>query len=354
MKIINILAFILLLTAPFSSRAQPVFKQYPDSIRVEMPDANGLVVFEMRNYNESSDYIRNFAKTLREALDHVRTGMAEKLADSPPLHIDVRVMPEGTREVGISTRPYGEKQLVSIRPVSPPKTTMTILKDRGVVELLPPGWEVAFESREYRVSVYASSLAALEGIPTQDFGIVADAVSGDEGMKTLGRKNIESQIVLRNGKVDQRAVNYVFPGDNIGLGLTAGVGLVQNIIYPELSLKLSLTFKDRFRRPNYRVSFVPSLLFFSESVAQGFTYHTNTFISVIYERNFNRKSAQPNWSGIGIGFLSRSRGDYFQGNTAKLFITHSIPNSRFSMVPEFYLTDDFKKFTFGMTLKYTF
>jgi hypothetical protein len=51
--------------------------------------------------------------------------------------------------------------------------------------------------------------------------------------------------------------------------------------------------------------------------------------------------------------LVRKNGDYFVGKTAKLFITHEMGN-RINIVPEFYLTNDFKKFTFGMTLKYSF
>ena len=99
---------------------------------------------------------------------------------------------------------------------------------------------------------------------------------------------------------------------------------------------------------------VTNHLFFTEKSAGEFTTHTNTFLNGTFELNFNRKTSQASWSGLGLGFLIGKNGDYFTGNTGKFFITHTIPNSRFSMVPEFYLTDDFKKFTFGMTLKYAF
>ncbi len=348
------LTTFLLLGLTVQSLAQPKFKLYPDSIRVELPDFNGMVVFEMRNYAQSTDFVRIFSKTLGEALGNVKKSTGKPLAESEPLHIEMHIMPEGWKEVGIGTKPFGEKQLVSIRPMDPPQTTMTIIKDKGIVELLPPGWELHLISKDYNVKVYASTFAAMESIVSVDFGIVAEAMSADEGMKTLGRKSIESQFIVRNQRIDQRAVNYVHPGDQISLGIYGGVGLVQNILYPELSFKLALNFRDRFRRPNFRTSLIYDNLFFAQQTTDGFATNINGFLSAGFEKNFNRKTAQPSWSGLGIGFLVRNSGNYFTGNTAKFFITHSIPNSRFSVIPEFYLTDDFKKFTFGMTLKYSF
>jgi len=334
--------------------AQPKFKMYPDSIRVEMPDLNALVVFELREFLKAEGVIRNFSQTLRDVLDNVKKSAGKNLSDSGPLRIEVNTMPEGTKEVGLGIKPFGEKQQMTIRPVAPLQTDVTIVKDRGIVELLPPGWEMYLNAKDYRIKIYASTFSFLDSIPTQDFGIVADAMLADEGMKTIGRKSIESQLIIKNQQVSQQSTSFVFPGDQIGLGLQGGIGLVQNIIYPELSLKLALTFRDRSRRPNFRTSIIANQLFFAESSATGFTTNLNTFVSGAFEFNFNRKTADASWSGLGIGLLVRQKGDYFTGNTGKFFITHSIPNSRFSMVPEFYLTDDFKKFTFGMTLKYSF
>ncbi len=351
---ILITALFLLLGLTLQALAQPKFKLYPDSIRVELPDLNAMVVFEMRNYPASADFIRNFSKTLGDALDNVKKSTAKPLTESEPLHIEIHSMPEGSKEVGIGTKSYGEKQLVTIRPMTPQQTTMTILKDKGIVELLPPGWEMYLVSKEYRVKIYASTFAFLDSIPSQNFGVVADAISNDVGMRYLGRKSIESQLIIRNNQIDQRAVNYVHPGDQIFLSIHGGVGLVQSTLYPELSLKLGLTFRDRFRRANFRTSIIYDNLFFAQQTTDGFNTNINSFLSGSFEKNFNRKTAQASWSGLGVGFLVRNSGNYFTGNTAKFFVTHSIPNTRFSMIPEFYLTDDFKKFTFGMTLKYSF
>ncbi|MDZ4714763.1 MAG: hypothetical protein SH819_04775 [Cytophagales bacterium] len=352
-KSIFFITFVLFMIHAGAS-AQPKFNLYPDSIRIEFPDLGALVIFEMSNYPESNDFIRNFPQTLGESLEYIRKSSSSDLTSSPPMRIEIQSMPEGLKEEKLSMKPYGEKKLVRISPLDPAQTTMTVIKDKGIVEMLPPGWELYLNSKTYRVKVYAATFSSLEAIATQDFGAVVDKINADEGMKTLWRKSIESQIIVRENKIENSSAKYIFPGDNISLTLNAGVGLFSNIIYPELSLIMGLTFKDRYRRPNFRTSLIYNNLFFAERTNDGFDTHINSFLSGSFEVNFNRKTHQAHWSGLGIGWLTRSSNNYFTGNTAKFFITHSLPGSRFSMVPEFYLTDNLKKFTFGMTLKYSF
>jgi len=351
---IRILPTLVLSFLALSVLAQPKFKLYPDSIRVEMPEQNGLVVFEFKEFTKSEAFVRNFGTTLRETLEIVRKSSSSDLTTSEPLRVEVRTGPEGTKEVGLGVQPYGEKSHVLIRPVEPKQTVVTLLKDKGIVEMLPPGWEVILLAKTYRVTVYAADFTSLEQLTTVDFNQVADAIAKDEGMKTLGRKNIESQLILRNKQVEGKSIQYVFPGDQISLSLIGGVGVVQSTIYPEISARLGLTFRDRMRRPNFRTGLMASRMFMAKQTAEGFNLYSNSFLSATIEKNFERNSGTASWSGLGIGFLVRQEGNYFQGNTAKFFITHSLPGSRFSMVPEFYLTDNFKKFNFGMTLRYSF
>lgn len=344
----------ILLALSLSVLAQPRFKLYPDSIRVEMPDQSGLVVFELREFSQSESYVRNFSATLTEVLGHVKQSVSGNPKEMKPQRIEVNSGPEGTKEVGLGVKPYGEKKQMTIRPLDPEVTQVTLLNDRGIVELLPPGWEILLTAKAYRVKVYAPNFALLESIATQNFGAVADAIKIDTEKNYVGRKSIEAQLSMKENSVSNQSIQYVHPGDQIFMTFQAGVGLYQNVIYPELSFKMGLSFRDRMRRPNFRTSLIASRLFFAEQTAEGFTSYPNTFLSGTFEVNFDRKSGKASWSGLGLGFLVNRSGNYFQGNTGKFFITHTLPGSRFSMVPEFYLTDNFKKFTFGMTLKYSF
>lgn len=344
----------LLLALALSAAAQPSFKLYPDSIRVEMPEQGGVVVFELKEFIQSEAYIRGFSATLGDVLGQVRQSLGENLQTMKPQRIEVQIGPEGTKEVGVSVKPYGEKKLMTIQAQDPEVTRVTILSNRGIVELLPPGWEILLTSKSYRVKVYAADFVSLESISKQDFAMVADAVRKDVDQNHLGRKSIEAQISMKQNAVASQSIAYIHPGDQIFMTFQAGVGLYQNIIYPELSFKMGLSFRDHMRRPHFRTSLVASRLFFAERTTEGFNAYPNSFLSGIFEMNFDRKSGKASWSGIGLGFLVNRSGNYFQGNTGKFFITHTVTGSRFSMVPEFYLTDDFKKFTFGMTLKYSF
>jgi hypothetical protein len=119
-------------------------------------------------------------------------------------------------------------------------------------------------------------------------------------------------------------------------------------------LTLGLTFRDHFGRKNIRTSLVWDNMLFTEKPVEGYQLNINSFLSLSFEKNFNTKTKSPQWLGIGAGFLVRKNGDYFTGNTMKFFIIHEMENRRISLQPEFYLTDDFKKFAFGMTMKYTF
>jgi hypothetical protein len=334
--------------------AQPKFKSFPDSIRVELPEAGALVVFELKEFSKSDSVILTFPRMLQTILENVRKA-EPGIMGTEPMNIEVRTGPEGTKEVGLGVKPFGERQEITIRPAAEKRTTMTLLKDRGVVELLPPGWEITFHSREYRVWIYGSTLAALDSVARQNFEVVTNTVQNDPGRKGRSkRSSIESRMIIRGHQLESSSIKYVFPGDLIGLGIQGGIGVVQNIVYPELSAKLALTFRDRSRRPKTRSSLILNQMYFTEQTAEGFTLQPNTFLSGAFEVNFNKKSGNASWSGLGIGYLLKGEGNYFQGNTWKFFITHTIPGSRFSMVPEFYLTDNFKKFTFGMTLKYAF
>jgi hypothetical protein len=60
------------------------------------------------------------------------------------------------------------------------------------------------------------------------------------------------------------------------------------------------------------------------------------------------------WGGIGAAILVHETENFFQGKTAKLFILSDLGSTRLNIVPEFYLTNDFKKFQFGLKLNYAF
>ena len=351
-----LLLSVALLCLAGSAEAQQRINYYPDSIRIELPDHQTLVVFEMKQFKKDLDFIRNFPVMFKELLEYVQKSTPANFSSTGPYRIDIQILPEGYKEIMSNStehsyKPVGEKTLIKISHVDKSVTQVTV-KEKQLAELLPPGWEVFINSKDFKIKIYSESFEGINGIGTEDFTQASSTLSSDPGIKIMGKKSVQARMVVQQGKVSQNYIHYIYPGDNIFLNMNAGIGLFGDKLYPELSFALGLTFKDRFFRQNIRPSIVYNNLFFAEKTTEGFNVNTNSFLSLTLEKNFNRGVGGPHWSGLGAGLLVRKSGDYFTGNTAKFFITHNM--GRVNLVPEFYLTDDFKKFAFGMTLKYNF
>ena len=353
------LAFVILgLVCMINTAKAQRINYYPDSIRIELPDQKTVLVIEMREFKKNTSYLQKFPAFLKEVLDHVQKSSPPDFAASGPHHINVHLVPEGEKEIlsagGMNSyKPIGEKMMISIRPIEQLETQVTI-KEKQIVELLPPGWELSILSKDTRVNIYSENFQSMLDVSNLDFTDASDKLTKEANVASIGKNSIRSRMVFRENKIDQSSFSRKYPGDNIGLGATAGVGLFRDKLYPQLTLNLSLTFKDHFGRQNIRTSLVYDNLIFAEKITEGYQTNVNSFLSLSFEKNFNTKSKGAMWEGIGAGFLVRKNGDYFSGNTAKFFIIHEMENRRISILPEFYLTDDFKKFAFGMTLKYTF
>jgi len=355
MKYLLMISLAWLWAAPAAS-AQRI-NYYPDSIRIELPDQKTIAVIEMREYKAQPDFIQHFPEFLKEILGYVQKSTSANFADSGPKHIDVRLLPSGEKEIlsvgnSPSYKPVGEKTLISIRPMEQPTTEVTV-KEKEIVELLPPGWELVVRAKEFKASLYADSFQSLWAVAALDFTELASQISS-KVPGSLGKSTIRSLSVFRNGKVEQSSFVRKYPGDNLFLTATAGAGLFRDKLYPQLSLLLGVTFRDRFGRQNIRTSLVSDNMIFAEKITEGYQTNVNAFLSLSFEKNFNHKTRQAQWIGIGAGLLVRKNGDYFTGNTAKLFIIHEMDNRRISLLPEFYLTNDFTKFAIGMTMRYTF
>ena len=75
-------------------------------------------------------------------------------------------------------------------------------------------------------------------------------------------------------------------------------------------------------------------------------------MSLSYSRNF--RPGRERFFGVGVGYLLNSKGSIYNGKTMKISILSDIGHPKINLVPEFYLTDDFKEFAFGLKLGYKF
>ncbi len=349
--------FLCLLLGSGVSYAQRV-NYYPDSIRIELPDHHAILVMEMRDYPKNPETLKGIPTLLKETWDAAVQGLATTAPDAPPQRIEARVIPEGEKETMAwfddkTFKPVGSKTIIRIVPAEEQVTDLTVVSNK-VVELLPSGWEIKISTKDVRIWVYADTYEHLNAAIHQDLNPVMEKISSEPKFQGLGKSSIEAFLQLKNDRISQSLMKRKYPGDNLFITGTAGVGLFRDKLYPQLTLSMGITFRDHFGRKNIRTSLVWDNMFFAEKITDGYLNNVNSFLSLSFEKNFNTKTKSPQWFGIGAGLLTRRNGDYFKGNTAKIFIIHEMENRRISLMPEFYLTDDFKKFAFGMTLKYTF
>jgi hypothetical protein len=328
----------------------------PDSIRIEFPDQRSFVIFEMRKFKDNSKFIETFPSRLTDLITYIKKALPSDGGTLTPKRIDINVTAENEKlilssQAGSFYKPEGEKIEITVSEAS--QQTHITVKQNTIEQLLPPGWELYINVKNVKVTVYANSLADLEALSRQNFVLAVAALQSDPKIEYARRKRIQSRMVISQDKVLNQKIDYHHPSDMLFITGHAGVGLIQDNFYPELSISAGFYFIDRFNRKNHRVELIYNNKFFTKIKTESFELNTNSFLSVAYSKNFSY-TKKDQWTTFGAGLLINRAGSYFSGKTAMFFISTDIGSSKLNLVPEFYLTEDFSKFAFGLKLNYTF
>lgn len=351
-----ILALILLCLAQTSTAHQPETDFYPDSIRVELPEEKVLVIFEMRRFENDVKIVQSFPEKFQEWMSYVIKALPVNFRENGPRKITINLKPEEKELIlnsgaGHFFKEKGEKAEITIQNLEP--ETNLVVRQNTIEQLLPPGWEVSILSKDVVVTIYASTFEGLEILTKQNFVQVESLLNSDPAMKYIGRKSIQARIILKDNKIIQHVIHYDQPVDMLGLDAHAAVGLYRERFYPELSFSASIYRNDRFNRTSQRFELKYSTMFFTEkNIEGGYTTNVNAFVSLSYGRNFS--GSRNKWTSAGVGLLVHKSGDYFEGKTMKFFFSSDIGSSKINIMPEFYLTNDFRKFQYGLKLNYRF
>jgi hypothetical protein len=346
-----IVVFLLCWSTGVPAQTHP----YPDSIRVEFADHKSIVTFEMRDFLRDKDYVRRFPDLLKDLLEPIKKSLpAEDLSATFKIEI-MYLQDERERWIpnpNIPFNPEVARQEIRIEKKTSEVTRLTV-RDHAIVELLTPGLDIIIQTNQFRVSVYTPDISSLATLTDESFDPVIAAVEADPGIKHLGRNGIKARLVYQNHAVAFAKTDYRPVLDMLGIHAGAGVGIFHDMVYPELLISTALYFNNRFGVTRQRVELEYELKFFTGKNAEG-TYRTltNSFLSLSYSRNF--KPGRPRFFGVGAGYLLNSAGSIYNGKTMKFFIESDIGHPKINLVPEFYLTNDFKKFAFGLKLNYKF
>ncbi|HEY9047028.1 MAG TPA: hypothetical protein VIN08_14085 [Ohtaekwangia sp.] len=329
---------------PASSRHTNIYRThnrginyFPDSIRVEFPDQEAIVVFELKQFSAQSSFIDNFPATLQELEDYLNKSISGEIKSS--LTISAHYKADNQKEITIREKAAETKLLI---------------QEKQITQLLPPGIEIYLQTDIAKVYIYVPDLNKLRELSQQSYAQVVSHVKDEAKAYYIGRKSFKARFIVQHNAISYSNIQHTEPNDMIYASASAAVGVFRDKVYPELTGAIGLSFSDRFNRRKHKVEFTYSTMYLPERKAEGgYSNNLSTFAGISYRRNFSN-SGRPMWSGFGAALLVHDKGDFFQGKTARFSILQDLGSTRLSIIPEFYLTDDFKKFQFGLKLHYAF
>ncbi len=311
----------------------------PDSIRLEFPEQQGVVIFNFDGVVDRLDQIREFPGRLALWLNEIEAGVSDTVAAQ---NIKITLHEDGSHSIVVKEQTE--------------RTTRLTSKNGKLTELLPPGWDIHIETgrRDEHIDVYGPTLWQLKELARQKIETAADSILAENKAYPLRRKGLVSRMVVRNNAVQFKEMIHQGGVDLLDANLGAGFGYVNGAFFPEIHAGFNLYFGDRWNISRHRVSLTSSYMFFSGRNLDGsFKAQANGFLNLSYGIKVGRfKDENPNWLGIGGGLLVRGTSDVFQGRTAKFFVTSTV--GRFTLSPEFYYTNDFKTTVHGFKISYNF
>lgn len=335
-------AFFLTIALSLPSLLFAQSRQYPDSIRIELPEHGAIAIFELKVFAKDKDIIRNFPDRLGEIASHIRKSIPESQWDDAH---SVEVVSDKTHDKANTSR-------ITLTRLEEDVTRLRV-QGSTVLELLPPGWKVTIGTARAVAHLYAPDLNAIEAISKISFDPVLEHLETNGTFVNQKRMGVFTRVVMENERVTPANTGHRLPADMLGLHAGAGVGIAGDRIYPEFNGMVALYFANRFQSSRQRIAAGYELKLFSgRSEQNSFYYKPASFVTLSYGINFNSK--RPRWTAIGVGYLIHNRSDLFSDKTLKISLESDIGSDKLNIIPELYLTDDFKKSIFGMKLNYRF
>jgi hypothetical protein len=318
-------------------KAMKTVNEFPDSLRVELPDQKAIILFELKNIKENPQDVENFSDRVKKIQNYLTTSIADF---SIP------------HQVVITENEQLKQSITITQPAQ--QTTRLRIEDNEIQELLPPGWEIVWNSPASIIHLYIHDLNQLKYVSRVNFVTMASKLKTEAEQSFVGRKRMVAHTIIKNNETVFRDVKFQMPSDFLGIHFGIGFGNLQNKFYPELNVSVVVYRGNHFNQMRQKFGIDLQSQFFTPTNNDGRLSNDNTFLSLSYGRNFSKANQRQRWTTLGAGLLVKQNGDIYQGNTAKFYFQTDIGNSKLNLVPELYLTDNFKKGLIGIKLNYVF
>lgn len=142
-------------------------------------------------------------------------------------------------------------------------------------------------------------------------------------------------------------------GDQISLSGTVGASLIRNRLVPSFDFVVGISLASKTRIKHMINADLSMNYIFNELPEGGFSTDINTFIGASYFINTSRNPDKSTWYGVGVSYLVWQNGSFFDDNTWRITLGAKF-GERFSVMPELYISDGFKKVMPGLKFKVWF
>ena len=136
--------------------------------------------------------------------------------------------------------------------------------------------------------------------------------------------------------------------DQIVLNVGPGIGFVRNQFIPKLAPTAAFLSKGKEFSLTYDMNY-----FFERSEKRNFKLYLNAFLEFgLGIKIWQKATGEEMIQKVTVGYLVQSSGDYFGKNTFKVSYTYPLLKRAIKMVPELYITNNFKSIFPGVSITF--
>lgn len=359
----------------FDNSADP--DMLPDSVRIELPEYQSLVVFNMEKISESVHFINDLKKkylpVILQAIQGINdTTMNQRITITTSgigildfSDVEKLKMKKATykgKEVNVMPLDLAKhKFFIEVNEIPNPKTKMMVYGD-AIEYLIPQGYEIHIVSRRQgEIKIFAPDLATLKAVVALDLQSVVNSINTNMATESLGRKSLQARFVMKEGKIAYEKLNRRFFGDNLSVNAGVNFGFIGNQHYYGISPDVTVAFKNRFNIQSYKLVAQMNLMpVYTRQADKGYNLNVSTSFSVAGSINLSLfdPTSRPAWIGLGFGFVpyDKKAGEtnLFPSAAYKYFLNTTV--GRFTISPEAYRfkSAGVKQMVAGLRIGYTF
>jgi len=337
-----LLTIIMMVTATVMLKAQKnETANYADTLYISVDDEFRLMVLsENISKYVPVDTLARFIKALNEDLMKF---------EMPDLNNRFTQIFYGTDKNGNSK--------IKFKDITEEDKTYIVLDDGE--SLLPMPVELILpQGKGTQLHVFMNDLNFLDELVDYDISTIINKAIAKQKIETpeIRRVAMTTALKIENGvaaeKFSTHYKNTVI-GDQIALSGTVGASLIRDRLVPSFDFILGISLANKTRIKHMINADLSMNYNFNEIPEGGFSTDINTFIGGSYFINTSKNPDKSNWYGIGVAYLAWQNGEFFDKDTWRVSLGAKF-GDRYSVMPEIYISDGFKKVMPGLKIRIWF